>query len=589
MINFDNKCPIQNQAARDIKIGTSLTPSGKTVGPNVRLEHQYNYHGHNLGSLLGLATAPQATFNAIGKDDDPLCLPDTRVKVLQQIRTWADGDDGRDIFWLSGWAGTGKSTIARTIAREYYNKECFVASFFFSRGGGDVSHAGKFVGTIATQLAQRSTAFKSLLVKAISKNEGISSSILKDQWNGLVLQPLSKLEAGSVQAPLLIVIDALDECEKESHVGQVLQLLSDLRHLSRLHSRVFITSRPETPIRHGFSLVLDQDHQDYEDFVLHDISRSIVDNDIFTFLQHALTVVRRKHGLGEKWPGEEAIKHLVRKAAGLFIWATTACRFIDEGGNLFGPDRLSNVLNGDSSDAEPKEELNNIYTKVLENSINAYLTQPEKDKFYGMLRGALGAIVTLFSPLPASSLAQLLHMPEQNVRAILEGLHSILDIPRGSSRPVRLHHPSLRDFLLNSQRCRDVHFWVDEKKAHEALANHCMRLMSKNLQRDIYHLGDPGAKVAQVLSNNLACRLPAELQYACRYWVDHLQRSEHRLCDDGGVHCFLREHLLHWIEALGWIEQSSEGIRAISLLESMVKVSYALSHQNTTTNEIFLV
>lgn len=544
------------------------------MGPNVRLGHQYNYHGHNPGSLLGLATAPQATFNVLGKDDDPLCLPNTRVKVLQQIRTWADRDDGRYIFWLSGWAGTGKSTIARTIAREYYNKECFVASFFFSRGGGDVSHAGKFVGTIAAQLAQRSTAFKSLLVKAISNDEGISSRILKDQWNGLVLQPLSKLEAGSFQAPLLIVIDALDECEKESDVRQVLQLLSDFRHLGRLHSRVFITSRPEIPIRHGFSLVPDQDHQD---FVLHDISRSIVDHDISTFLEHTLTDIRRKCALGENWPGEEAIRHLVRKAAGLFIWAATACRFIDEGGNLIGPDRLSDLLESDSSDADPEEELNNIYSKVLENSISARLKQREKDKAYEMLKEALGTIVTLFSPLSASSLARLLHMPEQNVCAILGGLYSILDIPQGSSRPVRLHHPSLRDFLLNSQRCRDVHFWIDEKKAHEALANHCMRLMSKNLQRDICSLWDPDAKVAQVLPNNLACCLPAELQYACRYWVDHLQRSEHQLCDDGRVHCFLREHLLHWVEALGWIEQSSEGIRAIALLESMVNVSYVLS------------
>jgi hypothetical protein len=143
---------------------------------------------------------------------------------------------------------------------------------------------------------------------------------------------------------------------------------------------------------------------------------------------------------------------------------------------------LSGILEGDSSDADPEEELNNIYTKVLENSISAHLEHGEKDKAYEVLREALGAIVTLFSPLPTLSLAQLLKMREQNVGAMLGGLYSILDIPQGSSRPVRLHHPSLRGFLLNSQRCRDVHFWVDEKKAHEALANHCMPLMSENLR-----------------------------------------------------------------------------------------------------------
>jgi hypothetical protein len=132
-----------------------------------------------------------------------------------------------------------------------------MASFFFSKGGGDVSHAGKFVGTIAQQLAQRCTAFKSLLAEAISNDEGIGSRTLKDQWNELVLQPLSKLGAGSFQAPLLIIIDALDECEKESDVRLVLHLLSNSQHLGRLRFRALITSRPNMPVQHGFSLIPD--------------------------------------------------------------------------------------------------------------------------------------------------------------------------------------------------------------------------------------------------------------------------------------------------------------------------------------------
>jgi nucleoside phosphorylase len=524
-------------------------------------------------SLLRLATAPQAAFNACGKDDDPLCLPNTRVGVLQQIQTWVDGRDERYIFWLSGWAGTGKSTIARTIAREYYDKGCFMATFFFSRGGGDVSHAEKFVGTIASQLAQRCAAYKSFLVKTIS-NKGIAGTVLKDQWKEFILQPLSKLEASSFQGPLLIVVDALDECEKESDVRLVLQLLSDFRRLNQLRCRVFITSRPDIPVRHGFSLVPNQHHQD---FVLHNISRTITDGDIFTFLQHSLTDVRRKYTFDEKWPGDEAIRHLVQKAEGLFIWAATACRFIDEGGNLFGPDRLSDILWSGSSDIEPEGKLNNIYTKVLENSISPRLKQHEKDKAYAMLREALGAIVILFSPLPAPSLSQLLDIPDQNVGVLLGGLHSILDIPKNPIQPVRLHHPSLRDFLLSSQRCSNVHFWVDEMKTHEALANHCMQLMSQKLQRDICSLGDPGATVADVPSENLARCLPTELQYACRYWIDHLRRSEYQLCDNGRVHRFLQDHLLHWVEALGWIGQSSKGIRATASLESMVNVRNVLS------------
>lgn len=57
-MNFNNKGPVQNQAGRDLKIGTSLTPLDKAVGPNVMLDCQYNYHGPNPETLLGLAAAP---------------------------------------------------------------------------------------------------------------------------------------------------------------------------------------------------------------------------------------------------------------------------------------------------------------------------------------------------------------------------------------------------------------------------------------------------------------------------------------------------------------------------------------------------
>jgi hypothetical protein len=50
-------------------------------------------------------------------------------------------------------AGTGKSTIANTVARGYFEQGRLAASFIFSRGGGDVGNAQKFVTTIAVQLA----------------------------------------------------------------------------------------------------------------------------------------------------------------------------------------------------------------------------------------------------------------------------------------------------------------------------------------------------------------------------------------------------------------------------------------------------
>ena len=95
-----------------------------------------------------LSIAADARFNAYQRQHDPTCLPDTRADLLPEIRNWADGRDERCIFWLSGLAGTGKSTVACTIAREYFGQKRLGASFFFSRGGRDVGHAGKFVTSI---------------------------------------------------------------------------------------------------------------------------------------------------------------------------------------------------------------------------------------------------------------------------------------------------------------------------------------------------------------------------------------------------------------------------------------------------------
>jgi hypothetical protein len=130
--------------------------------------------------LALLLEASNAAFNASGKEDEPICLPGTRVGVLDEIRAWIDGEDKQHIFWLSGWAGTGKSTIARTVAREYYDRERLVASYFFSRGGGDASNATRFVGIIARQLANKLPKFEEQLPTALSKDKGILGRILRD-------------------------------------------------------------------------------------------------------------------------------------------------------------------------------------------------------------------------------------------------------------------------------------------------------------------------------------------------------------------------------------------------------------------------
>jgi hypothetical protein len=97
--------------------------------------------------------------------------------------------------------------------------------------------------------------------------------------------------------------------------------------------------------------------------------------------------------------------------------------------------------------------------------------------------------------------------------------------------------------------------------------------MSEHLKRDICGLHSPGALATEVHSDQVTKRLPKELQYACRYWVEHLRRSEARLGDNIQVHHFLQKHFLHWLEALALIRKISDGTVMLSALESIFTVS----------------
>ncbi|KAF1985199.1 hypothetical protein K402DRAFT_394897 [Aulographum hederae CBS 113979] len=515
--------------------------------------------------LKTIPITAEAPFNAYQRQHDPRCLPDTRVKLLREIYDWADGRDERCIFWLNGLAGTGKSTIARTVARKYYDQKRLGASFFFSRGGGDVSHAGKFVTSIAWQLASNVPTLDQYVCDVIKERRDIASQSLRDQWQQLVLRPLSRLSGSSGSPFYMLVVDALDECDNDKDIRLIVHLLAEAQSLEMARLRVFLTSRPEVPIRNGFVDVPDDDHKD---FILHNISPSIIDQDISIFLKHDFELIAKEGSLDTGWPGPEIIKRLVCNASGLFIWAATVCRFVREG-KRFARKRLNDILENSSVGVNAAEKrLNEIYITVLRSCIFAEYLEEEVEELRSILKGLLGSIITLLSPLSTQSLSKLLHTAQVEVDQTLDDLHAILYIPKDPTLPLRLHHPSFRDFLFEKSRCEE--FWVDEKQAHQDLADRCIKLMEISLKQDICSVKAPNILIADAETAQIEQYLPLEVQYACRYWIDHVQKSGTQLYDDSQVHRFLQKYLLYWLEALGWMKKLSDGIHAISTLESFV-------------------
>ncbi|KAI9858001.1 MAG: hypothetical protein M1813_007971 [Trichoglossum hirsutum] len=506
------------------------------------------------------AQAPFYSSDNSDKQHDRICLPNTRVGVLNEISEWANRANGGCIYWLNGMAGTGKSTIARTVARRFHKQKSLGASFFFSRGTDDRSHAGKFFTTIALQLANISPTLNEHIRKAVAEHNDIADRSQRDQWRHLILQPLSMLKANPCQSSLVLVIDALDECDSDKDVRGILQLLTEAKSLRPTELRIFVTSRPEVPIRLGFRNMPDILHQD---LALHQISRTVVNKDIFGFFKFKLEEIRKASDyLPVSWPGKETIDLLVLKADGLFIYAATVCRFVEESGEQWAPDDLLHLF-------LPNERADSLVWDaiILKYSLKGIHNLKDKQYLASILRQVVGTVAILFNPLSAIAIARLLDVDDGKVQMRLRHLHSVLEIPDSQGQPLQLLHPSFRDFLLDKGRCSDQLFWVDGRKTHSSLAENCLRLMSTTLKRDACNIHGLGAR-----ANNIRVeqRLPPELQYACRYWVQHLRKGEVQLDDNGKVHDFLRDHLLHWIETLSLIRKTSEGILAISSLESMV-------------------
>jgi hypothetical protein len=455
-------------------------------------------------------------------------------------------DDGHPqrVFWLDGLAGTGKSTIAHTVARRCSDEDRLGASFFFSRGGGELETARMFATTIALQLARRHSLLRTAICDAVRTHPDNAEKLLGDQWRHLVLGPCERLRAaGALLAPLVIVVDALDECKAATEVEFVLELLSKTSAIAEAHLRIFLTSRPEMAVRAGLYSMSEMQRRHV---ILHHVDKSIVGQDISKFLENTLREFIRKRPFLPGYADGEVIEQLVQRADGLFIWAATACRFIKDGGPL-ARRRLGVMVKRQSTASAgcPERQLDDIYTNVLRNALRPQFSADEQQRFCCSLNDLLGTIAVLFSSLPAPGLAAMLALSEFEVLDTLCDLHSILDVPSDSGMPIRLQHASVRDFLLGRQRCTDARFWVDERGAHTRIASRCLLFMRETLKKDICGLKDPGVLVNEISRDLIDACMPPPLRYTCLYWVEHVEHVE------SGVACAVCMHLATQINKIG--------------------------------------
>ncbi|KAK0763152.1 hypothetical protein N5P37_004137 [Trichoderma harzianum] len=513
---------------------------------------------------LNLEYVP-ASFNDANKQHLSMCLPHTREQMLRDIRTWIDGNSEKGIYWLNGMAGTGKTTISLTIAHEYHQRKRLGASFFFSRGGGDLASAKKFAATVAVQLAEQSPELRRLILNATTLNPRIGHLNLYNQWEKLVLEPLGLLESNSALRPLFIVVDALDECDDEKDIGMLIECFaSTIGNVKEIPIRIFITSRPELPIHLTLSRVSINLRQH---FTLHSIEQAIVDGDLRIYYQHHLSQLSQRYMWNQHIILDDVIQSLVKKTHGLFIYAATACRFIKEGGRN-SEKRLLDLSAPGPSASEAEKELDDIYTTVLENSFSTELSSKEAIELQPEFQKIVGSVMVLFDTLALTDLVNIIDGQKERVESMLSNLRSVLDISEDDRRQVTILHPSFRDFLLNPGRCYHNTFRLSAQRLHYEWFERCLAIMHGSLQKDICKLRSPDTKARDITKDQVNNCISFPVQYACRYWIQHLQRSGQDWMNHRGMKDFFRTDFLGWLEILSLLGRLSEGINLLAGLES---------------------
>jgi len=490
--------------------------------------------------------------------DRPKCLEGTRTVVLEKISKWVDNHDGQQVYWLNGVAGTGKTTIALTFADLVANDDGKLsASFFCSRDSDERSDVELIFPTLAFLLSERDAQFRERVIDVITRFPDIGHSLPNEQLRRLIIEPLR--ETGSPRQPVVLVLDALDECKGDHAPEKILLALA--RHIHAVpFLRVFVSSRPTSSTNSAFA---DESLERYRKvFALHDVEKEFVDADIRLFLINRLRrAAHRRRLTSASWPPEDQVEQLVRKAGQLFIFAFTICKYIEYPGDL--EDRLSVIANLPTNDHEGRLGIDNLYRDVLEAAIKQFDDAQTLENCCSIV----GTVILLQTPLSSKDLGQLLGLKPQYIQNLLSDMHSLLIVPEDIHDTIRTFHASFHDFLTNKKRSLPRMF-IQPTSQHRAitlcLLKHMVECMERNMcSLDRFKLNSETDDLAHLTETHF----PGSLRYSCRYWADHL------VCvstADSGVEelvealdKFACTKLLFWIEVLSLLGTLGTAVTAL--------------------------
>ncbi|EIW79962.1 hypothetical protein CONPUDRAFT_126402 [Coniophora puteana RWD-64-598 SS2] len=450
-------------------------------------------------------------------------------------------EDNR-IVWLFGESGSGKSSVAYTLAKQLSAQDKLAATFFFSRTHADRSDTSLVFLTLAYQIGLLHPRAKDIIAKAINNDPELLSSAKcrSDQFEHLVKAPLKSLRL-VWETPRKIVLDAIDEgvTSDRASLEPLILAMNDLIHDPSIPiSHVLVTSRP-SPLLDTLLRRLTAEGSVQSLNIQHFDSH----HDVELFLRHSFDEIydmRDISFLHEKpWPSSRVISSLSCRIKGRFIVAATVVRLISKSespGDCL--DLISKMYDGnvDTVDLD-LGDIDSIYRYVLSSC-------EEHNQRSGVEH--LSDIMVLAKPLTLPDICALSgvdiskHIVHLSAIVVLPPMYSLMT--------VQVYHSSLQDYLWDKSRSGDFH--VSPLSSHDRLAGWCFQLIKRKLKGD-------ETKVQAVED---AKQIKTPLRYAMSYWCYHLQRSEPSRRVRALTHDFVKNRAVLFLETAAALGQFAEAM-----------------------------
>ncbi|CCA75212.1 related to WD-repeat protein, putative-Talaromyces stipitatus [Serendipita indica DSM 11827] len=474
---------------------------------------------------------------AYGTDLDQ-CEPGTRVDLLARIRQWGDNPNSEQVFWLKDAAGTGKSTIAATMANEWIRERRLAGRFFFSPNIELNKRIKYFCRTVAADVACQFPELRRHIEDVLSELPSMESRMdFTVQLSQAILEPIK--QRGDDIA-VFLVIDALDNCDIDDRGYLLKALLTKLPEIH--HLKILLTSRPIQDIAD----ILDQSTLVCGQGVhLLDINNPPND-DIAIYVHSKLQVY-----------SIEDRQRVIDHAKGLFIWAATFCRTLLQ--TRWGERLLKHLAHEAITGS-----LDKLYLNVLRQAVD----EEGKDD----LKKILQVVISAFQPVSTNSIITLL----PHVRRVNDLVQDIAGVIKDGhpDRPLKVLHPTFRDFIASNEK-RANGFVLQLTPSHSLVAAACLDVL-KQLSFDILGISKhdsfiPHNKNIDNVEELIETRTSAAMRYASSYWAHHIASSEEAWTDWDQVSSFLRTHLCSWLELMSWRRMVGSCHQALAQLHLKVR------------------